>query len=71
MAQKTQVEITDDIDGSGNAKPYTFAFNGTEYEIDLAPANRDSLIRALQPYIDHARRRPVARSRRAASTASK
>lgn len=62
MAQKKQVVITDDIDGSADAKPYTFAFNGTTYEIDLAPANRDSLIRALQPFIDNGRRVPRGKS---------
>ena len=56
MAQEKRVIITDDIDGSEDAKAYTFAFNGTQYEIDLAPANREALIRALQPFIDSGRR---------------
>ena len=67
MAQEKRVIVTDDIDGSEDAKTYTFAFNGTQYEVDLAPANRDALIRALQPFIDSGRRVGAKASARSAS----
>ena len=70
MAQKTQVVVTDDIDGSEDAKAYTFAFNGTQYEIDLAASNRDALLRALQPFIDNGRRVGGKASTRSASRTS-
>lgn len=56
MAQRQHVVITDDLDGSENANGYTFAFNGTTYEIDLGDANRDKLIEVLQPFIEVARK---------------
>ncbi len=70
MAQQTRVIVTDDIDGSEGAKTYTFAFNDTRYEIDLAAGNRDALIRALQPFIDAGRRVGGKASTRSASRSS-
>lgn len=61
MAQRTITTITDDIDGSPEAKPYTFAWQGTSYEIDLGDANRDAFLKALEPYINAGRK--VTRSR--------
>jgi hypothetical protein len=63
MVTKKSVIISDDLDGSGNAKTVTFGLNGTDYEIDLAPKNLAKLEKALAPYID-AGRRISARSRR-------
>ncbi|WP_298458256.1 Lsr2 family protein [uncultured Cellulomonas sp.] len=67
MAQEKRVIVTDDLDGSEAAKTYTFAFNGTQYEIDLGAASRDALIRALQPFIDSSRRVGSKASNRSAS----
>jgi hypothetical protein len=50
---KTEI-ITDDIDGSPNAAPVTFALEGTTYTIDLAEKSLDKLRRALAPFIENA-----------------
>ena len=51
MARTTITQVTDDIDGSKDAQEVSFAFNGTEYTIDLGKKNRAALEKALQPYI--------------------
>ena len=56
MAQRVQVILEDDIDGSEAAGTYSFAFDGVEYEIDLSTENVESLSNALAPWIGHARR---------------
>jgi hypothetical protein len=52
MAKTTIVQITDDLDGSANASEVRFAFEGTEYTIDLSSKNRKTLEKALRPYIE-------------------
>lgn len=52
MARTTITQITDDLDGSKDAQEISFAFDGTEYTIDLNKKNRAALEKALQPYID-------------------
>ncbi len=39
MAQKVITEFIDDIDGSPAERTFTFAVNGTNYEIDLSAEN--------------------------------
>ncbi|SJN38632.1 histone-like nucleoid-structuring protein Lsr2 [Mycetocola reblochoni] len=60
MAQKTIVTLIDDINGEsigeGEGRTVAFAFDGTNYEIDLLDAHVDELSAALQPYIAQARR---------------
>lgn len=51
MAQRIIKSITDDIDGSEDARTVTFAFEGRSYEVDLSAKNRDKLAKALEPYI--------------------
>lgn len=74
MSRNVAVVITDDIDGSGDAEPISFGFDGVAYEIDLSSANRAKLEKAFAPFIDAGRRvRNSARSRtggRAGSTAA-
>jgi hypothetical protein len=80
MAQRVQVILEDDIDGSEAAGTYSFAFDGVEYEIDLSADNVESLSNALAPWIGHARRvggrrrragaKPSATSNGASSTTS-
>jgi hypothetical protein len=41
----------DDIDGTSDAKSYSFALNGDQYEIDLSESNFQQLSEALAPYI--------------------
>lgn len=56
MATSTITTVTDDVDGSPNAEPFHFGLDGTEYVIDLGPANRARLREALEPYINAGRR---------------
>ena len=70
MAKQTTVTVTDDLDGSANAKEVTFSLDGQSWAIDLSAKNRSALEKALKPYIAKAtkqgRSRPVAASRRSA-----
>ena len=52
MAKTTIVQVTDDLDGSANASEVRFAFEGTEYAIDLSSKNRKALEKALRPYVE-------------------
>lgn len=51
MATQTTVTVTDDLDGSANAKAVTFSLNGESWSIDLSAKNRAALEKALKPYI--------------------
>lgn len=55
MAQKTVVQLVDDLDGSaladGQGKTVMFALEGVSYEIDLSQAHSDELTDALAPYV--------------------
>lgn len=46
----------DDLDASEGAETRTFAIEGVEYEIDLIEAHAKELYRALEPFIESARR---------------
>ena len=52
MAKTTVVQVSDDLDGSSNASEVRFAFEGTEYAIDLSSKNRKAFEKALRPYIE-------------------
>jgi hypothetical protein len=56
LAQKVQVVLTDDLDGSEADSTVRFAWQGIEYEIDLNDSNADALAAALAPYIQAGRR---------------
>jgi hypothetical protein len=77
MAQKVQVLLVDDYDGSEAEETVSFALDGVNYEIDLSNDNADALRDSLGEWIGHARRvggrstsrsRGVARPRAAAKT---
>lgn len=51
MAKQTTVTITDDLDGSTNAKEVSFSLDGKAWVIDLSAKNRTALEKALKPYI--------------------
>jgi hypothetical protein len=75
MAQTVTVEITDDIDSSLGAHTLTFAYQGQQFEIDLAEKNHAAFLASLQPFIAAARlvpgrqRQPAAgQARRAGSS---
>ena len=54
MAKTTITQVTDDLDGSANAEEVRFAYDGTEYTIDLAKKNRTAFEKALKPYLNAA-----------------
>ena len=72
MAQKIQVLLLDDLDGSAADGTVRFGLDGTEYEIDLNAEHAQALRDALSRYVQAARRvgagarRPARGGRRAA-----
>ena len=56
MAQKVNIVLVDDIDGSEATETVTFGLDGSSYEIDLNDANAASLREAMSGFIGHARR---------------
>lgn len=56
MAQKVNVLLIDDIDGSEADETVTFALDGKTYEIDLTEKNAAKLRKALEGYRVAARR---------------
>jgi hypothetical protein len=60
VAQKIQVLLIDDLDGSEAENTVRFGLDGVEYEIDLSAEHAEALRRALAPFIGAARRSPAA-----------
>lgn len=56
MAQKVQVLLVDDIDGSKADETVTFSLDGAQYEIDLSTAHAAQLRGALAPWLASARK---------------
>lgn len=56
MAQKVQVLLVDDLDGSEADETVTFALDGKTYEIDLKTKNADKVRALLEPYVKAGRR---------------
>ncbi len=56
MAQRVNVVLVDDIDGSDAEETVSFALDGVDYEIDLSDQHAGELRNALSLYIGHARR---------------
>ncbi|MDP9406688.1 MAG: Lsr2 family protein [Actinomycetota bacterium] len=56
MAQKTTVQLVDDIDGSEAEETVSFGLDGTQYEIDLSGEHANGLREALSAFIVAARR---------------
>ena len=56
MAQKVNIVLVDDIDGTEAEETVSFAIDGRDYEIDLSTANAEKLREALALYVGHARR---------------
>ncbi|WP_310525858.1 Lsr2 family protein [Nocardioides sp.] len=56
MAQKVNITLVDDLDGSGADETLTFGLDGTTYEIDLNDSNAAALRDALSGYVGHARK---------------
>lgn len=74
MAQRVQVMLVDDIDGTDAEETVTFGLDGVTYEIDLSAGNAQKLRDDLASWVGHARRsggRRTSGSGRATSTAGK
>ena len=56
MAQKVNIVLVDDLDGTEATETVTFGLDGTSYEIDLNDANASALREALSGYVGHARK---------------
>jgi len=56
MAQKVNITLVDDMDGTEAEETVTFGLNGTQYEIDLNSKNVAKLHKALDPFVGKARR---------------
>jgi nucleoid-associated protein Lsr2 len=59
MAQRVEVQLTDDLSGvairAGKGETVTFSLDGTSYKIDLTAKNASMLRKALRPYIEAGR----------------
>ncbi|MCZ4498624.1 MAG: hypothetical protein JWQ74_1177 [Marmoricola sp.] len=64
MAQKVNIVLVDDIDGTDADETVSFALDGREYEIDLTTGNAAKLREALALYVGHARRAGAAGRKR-------
>lgn len=56
MAQKVNIILVDDLDGSEAHETITFGLDGSQYEIDLNDKNATKLRKALTPFVGPARR---------------
>lgn len=69
MAQRTVIELVDDVDGTaikqGEGETVIFGLDNLEYEIDVSKANADKLRQALSPYVQAARKTGGRRGRSA------
>ena len=68
MAQKVNIVLIDDIDGSDASETVSFGLDGASYEIDLNDANAAALRESLSGYLGHARKVTAARGRRPCGT---
>jgi hypothetical protein len=70
MAQKVNIVLVDDIDGSDATQTVTFGIDGANYEIDLNDQHAAELREALATYVGHARKVGRSASRRGGRAAA-
>jgi hypothetical protein len=56
VAQRTIIQLTDDLDGATADRTVQFAYEGVTYELDLSTKNADKFATALEPYVAAGRR---------------
>lgn len=60
MAQRTVIQLTDDLDGKpiaeGEGETLRFGLDRQEYEIDLRDKNASDLRKQFTKYVEHARK---------------
>ena len=71
MAQRVQVILEDDLDGSEADETVVFGLDGAEYEVDLSTANAQGLRDAVAPWVGVARRTGGRRKRTQSATAAR
>ena len=73
MAQRTRVELVDDVDGKilkdDEGETVVFTLDGVSYEIDLSNKNADKFRGHFQDYIAAGRKRGVSRGRTGSAVA--
>lgn len=69
MAKNVITLISDDLDGSADAKTRTFGLGGDQFEIDLSDKNYEELASFLSRYISAGTKTSSAKAQRAASPA--
>lgn len=70
MAQRVNIVLVDDIDGSDATETVAFGLDGTSYEIDLNEKHAAKLRDALASYVGHARKVGGGRRTRSSAKAS-
>ncbi|GAA4814478.1 Lsr2 family protein [Nocardioides caeni] len=70
MAQRVNIVLVDDIDGSEATETVTFGLDGANYEIDLNDAHAAALRDALATYVGHGRKVSRGGAKRAKSGSS-
>ena len=70
MAQKVNIVLVDDLDGTEATETVSFGLDGTTYEIDLNDKNAGKLRDALASYIGHGRKVTTASRRGRRSSAA-
>ena len=68
MAQKVNIVLVDDIDGSDASETVSFGLDGATYEIDLNDKNAAALRDALAGFVGHARKVTTSRGRKTKTT---
>jgi hypothetical protein len=56
MAQKVNIVLVDDLDGTDATQTVSFGLDGANYEIDLNDENASALREALAAYVGHGRK---------------
>jgi Lsr2 len=56
MAQRMEIQFTDDLDGGPADTTISFVVDGTAYEIDLSTAHAEEFRQAVQPFVAAARK---------------
>lgn len=70
LAQRVNIVLVDDIDGSEATETVSFGLDGTSYEIDLNDKNAAALREAMSGYVGHARKVGAARRGRKSTAAA-
>lgn len=68
MAQRVNVILVDDIDGSDATETVEFALDGSQYEIDLTDVHAKELREALGVFVENGRRVGGRKKKKATAT---